>query len=269
LRFTGCDRDLPFSEQDFKKTIDGITNKMKLYKMNSLESFSINFISSERVSDKSLRYLKQNLMTHSPGLKRLALNFYSASSSNRGFEAVSDLILSFKSLESLQMRFFASSCAQDKYLASLIKKIKKSHRFIKNLQIDVSTKFERHYDDMQFLKRDSFQELTWWDHTGITTDSQGVSKNCALNMSLAIINNFEELQSLNLMLNSMHGITDKICLRLGKGILEKMICLKSLNLDFSDCQQITNNGLSLFNKTPNLKRKLRTLEHLALKFSNL
>jgi len=69
------------------------------------------------------------------------------------------------------------------------------------------------------------------------------------------------------MLNGTYEIADEVCLQLGKGILEKMIYLKSLNLDFSASRKITNDGLSLFNNTPTSKRKLIALEHLALNFS--
>jgi len=86
-------------------------------------------------------------------------------------------------------------------------------------------------------------------------------------MNLTITNNFKMLQSLNLMLHGTFEITDGVCLQLGKGILEKMTCLKSLNLDFSTSRRISNDSLKLFSKTPTSKRKLIALEHLDLNFS--
>jgi len=221
--------------------------------------------------NESLRYLKQNLMKHSPGIKRLALNFYGTRMKfDQGMEAITDLILSFKNLESFQLQFFASNCGQRRLLDSLIKKIKKANRFIKDLRINVSTKLDIHSDDMQFIKRDLFQESTWWDNAGPSRSRfEGLSKDCALKTSLVIANNFQALQSLDLMMNGVDDVQDEVCLQLGKGILEKMTYLKSLNLDFSECQSITNNALSLFNNTSPSKRKLIALEQLALNFSGL
>jgi len=87
-------------------------------------------------------------------------------------------------------------------------------------------------------------------------------------MCRALTKNFQRLQDLNLTLRNLSVlITDQCCLELGKGILERMECLKSLNLDFTGCIKLTNDAMSLFNNPNHSKRKLRTLEHLTLNFS--
>jgi len=269
--FYGDSRNTSWSFlEDLKGIMDGLTKKIKLYKMNNLESFSINLINCQNMSSESFRYLKQNLMKHLPRLKQLALSFYSSNMmSDKGIEAITELILSFKSLESLEIRFFRSDCDQNQHLDHLIKRIHKSHSFIKNLQIGLrDTTFTREYDDMQFIKRDLFEESTY-DPSGaiFSYSDQGVSKECALKTIGIITNNFQGLQSLSLVLRTMKEVTDEFCLQLGKGILEKMTCLKHLVLDFWMCERITNNAMLLFSNTPSSKRNLRALEDLTLNFS--
>jgi len=87
---------------------------------------------------------------------------------------------------------------------------------------------------MQFVKKDCFQEFISDSFSPIfSCTDQGISQECALNTIRVITNGFQGLQSLNLALERQTEITDELCLKLGKGILENMIYLKSLNLDFS------------------------------------
>jgi len=261
--------DVQFNPQDFKSIIDELTKKIKLYKMKGLESFSINFIRCRDMPRESLRYLKQNLIKYSSGLKSLALNFYEVSMiSGKGIGEMIELILSLKNLESLQIRFFVSSCDEDKHLDTLIKEVQKSQKFLKNLDIAVSGLFARKHDDMQFRKRDFFQRLTW-DSNGYQTRTFSIAPNkWPLEMCRALTKNFQRLQDLNLTLRNLSVLmTDQCCLELGKGILERMECLQSLNLDFTGCMKLTNDAMSLFNNPS--KRKLRTLEHLILNFSGM
>jgi len=263
--------DIQFNSQDFKSIIDGLTKKIRLYRIKGLESFSINFIRCRDMPSESLRYLKQNLMKHFQGLKHLALNFYEVSIiAGQGMGEMIDLVLSLKDLESLQIRFFVSSRGKDGHLEALIKQVQKSQRLLKKIDISISELFHRKHDDMQFIKRDFFQRITF-DTNGYQTRSTPLQpKKWVLKACQALTKNFQGLQCLNLTLIRLYIlVTDECCLELGKGILERMERLESLKLDFSGCIKLTNDAMSLFHHANPSRIKLRALEHLTLNFSGI
>jgi len=249
--------------------IHELTKKIKLYKIKSIDSLSLSLISCQQIQRDSLKYLKQYLSKHLPNLKKLDLNLYRISTvSKRGIEEITEFVSSFKNLESLQIRFVTSNIGANKDLNFLIKRIRQSQRSLKNLCVDLSGTLHQNYDDLQLTKTDLIDRY-FSTHSMGTFMTENILTDCALKVSLAIPNYFQTLKALSLNFCSSFTTTDEICLKLGKGILERMRSLKRLSLNFNDCKEITNQAMALFSNIPISKRRMGTLEYLTLEFAKL
>jgi len=150
-----CERNFYLNPKDLIMIIDQLTKKIKLHKIKGLDSLSLNLISYCWMRRDFIRDLTRQIAPHFPGLKNLALNFYSFTITERkGIEEIAELISSFKNLESLEIRFASSDFGPGKDLNFLVKKIHQSQRALKKLSIDASEFVNQNYDDLQLTKTD-------------------------------------------------------------------------------------------------------------------
>jgi len=261
----------PFEHQDFKQVLDEMTKKINIYKIKGFDSLSLSFISCENLTNDSMKYLKQILIRHFPNLKCLSLNFYGDSQiSKAGTEQIAQLISSFATLRSLQIRIVASHSVSDDVTKLLVKRIHQSQKYLKSLHLDFSRRLEHPDADIQPTRSDLYERLSYTSHANsYCSYSSDLSTEGIIQVNFAITKYFHHtLQDLTLNFAYIKSFTDKVCLQLGQRILEQMESLKRLNINFCGCQNLTDGAMALFNQTSS-KRRLKALEELTLDFAEL
>jgi len=229
---------VPFEDEDFKRIFDGLTKKLNIHKIKSINSLSLNINSHKGLTDSSVKYLRKILVRSSPCIKSLSLSLYGKQEvSKKGIEQMADLIADFKGLESLFIRFAKCTGISEENIKLMIKRIHQSQRYLKQLHVDLS----EHVVSIDDVKRPKVLDpFDRWSHaigcSMIETSSTNKirSSEGLLQVNLAITNYFRALQSLTLDFSwCSYAITDRICQDLGEKIIERLGSLKRLALDFS------------------------------------
>lgn len=161
-----CERWTAFGHEDFKQVLNELTKKINIYKIKGIESLSLSFVSCQHLNEESVKYLRQNLIRHFSDLKNLSLNFIGDHNfDQKGTEQIAQLVSGFRKLESLQIKIIASRNISDDGTKFLIKRIHQSHKYLKNLHLDLSARLEISDGDIQPTRTDFCERFTYHGHS--------------------------------------------------------------------------------------------------------